>query len=99
MRDLERKIQVQWEKDRVFELDADVTHKEKYFGNFPFPYMNGALHLGHSYTLSKVEFAVQFQRMIGKRGLFPFAFHCTGMPIKASADKLRDELESKEKVF
>lgn len=25
--------------------------------------------------------------------LFPFAFHCTGMPIKACADKLKREME------
>ena len=31
--------------------------------------------------------------MDGKRVLFPFAFHCTGMPIKACADKLAREME------
>lgn len=31
--------------------------------------------------------------MKGKKCLFPFAFHCTGMPIKACADKLQRELE------
>ena len=33
------------------------------------------------------------QRLRGKRVLFPFAFHCTGMPIMASADKLKREME------
>jgi leucyl-tRNA synthetase len=61
-------------------------------GTFPYPYMNGRLHLGHSFTVSKVEFACAFQRLKGKRVLFPFGFHCTGMPIKACADKLRDEI-------
>ena len=28
--------------------------KPKYFGNFPYPYMNGMLHLGHAFTLTKV---------------------------------------------
>lgn len=27
---------------------------EKFFGNFPYPYMNGLLHLGHAFSLSKV---------------------------------------------
>jgi leucyl-tRNA synthetase len=31
--------------------------------------------------------------MKGKRSLFPFGFHCTGMPIKACADKLKVEVE------
>lgn len=54
--------------------------------------MNGTLHAGHSFTVSKVEFTAGFARMEGKRVLFPLGFHCTGMPIKACADKLRDEI-------
>ncbi|KAK6051627.1 hypothetical protein COOONC_10866 [Cooperia oncophora] len=52
-----------------------------------------ARHIGHTFTLSKCEFAVGYQRLIGKRCLFPFGFHCTGMPIKACADKLKREME------
>jgi leucyl-tRNA synthetase len=54
--------------------------------------MNGTLHAGHSFTVSKVEFTAGFAKMEGKRVLFPLGFHCTGMPIKACADKLRDEV-------
>lgn len=31
--------------------------------------------------------------MQGKRTIFPLGFHCTGMPIKACADKLVREIE------
>lgn len=60
--------------------------------NFPYPYMNGRLHLGHAFSLTKAEFTARFQRLLGKNVLFPFAFHCTGMPIQAAANKLRDEI-------
>lgn len=44
--------------------------------------MNGSLHLGHAFTISKIEFAAGYERMLGKRALFPHGFHVTGMPIK-----------------
>lgn len=44
--------------------------------------MNGSLHLGHAFTVSKIEFAAGFERMRGKRALFPMGLHCSGMPIK-----------------
>lgn len=37
---------------------------------------------------------MRYQRLKGKRVLFPFGFHCTGMPIKACADKLKREMET-----
>lgn len=52
---------------------------------FPYPYMNGRLHLGHLFTISKADFAVYYQRMKGKQAIFPFSFHVTGMPIKVSS--------------
>lgn len=67
---------------------------EKYLVTFPYPYMNGRLHLGHTFCISKAEFSARYQRLKGKRVLFPFGFHCTGMPIKACADKLKREMET-----
>lgn len=67
---------------------------EKYLVTFPYPYMNGYLHLGHAFSMSKAEFQVRYQRQRGKRALWPFAFHCTGMPIQAAANRLKSEIES-----
>lgn len=64
-----------------------------------YPYMNGTLHAGHAFTWSKVEFMIGFERMRGKRTLFPQGYHCTGMPIKAAADKLAREIELFGKLF
>ena len=83
--------------NKVFEVNAPAEGEDagagKFLVTFPYPYMNGRLHLGHAFSLTKAEFAVGFQRMRGKRALFPFGFHCTGMPIKACADKLKNEYE------
>jgi leucyl-tRNA synthetase len=69
-----------------FETNQDMKKLQeqypKWFGTFPYAYMNGSFHLGHAFTISKVEFAAGFERMRGKRVLFPVGYHATGMPIK-----------------
>lgn len=79
----EIEIQALWERERVFEADAADDGKEKFIVTFPFPYSNGHLHIGHAFSLTKSVFRAQFERHMGKNVLFPFAFHCTGMPIQA----------------
>ncbi|XP_073932831.1 leucine--tRNA ligase, cytoplasmic isoform X1 [Castor canadensis] len=97
LKKIEKEIQQKWDTEKVFEVNASNlekhTSKNKYFVTFPYPYMNGRLHLGHTFSLSKCEFAVGYQRLKGKSCLFPFGLHCTGMPIKACADKLKREIE------
>jgi len=92
---IQREAQKRWEEADVFKAEAGAetpAEGEKFFGNFPYPYMNGTLHLGHAFSLSKLEFASAYYRLKGRNVLFPFGFHCTGMPIKACADKLDREI-------
>lgn len=108
LKSLEQKYQMQWAESKAFEIDSPMTTEQgledlspaeirekfpKWLGTFPFPYMNGSLHLGHAFSLSKVDFFDGYQRMLGKRAVFPLGFHATGMPIRASADKLIREIE------
>lgn len=91
LRNIELKIQEKWAEEKIYESNMDES-REKYFITFPYPYMNGRLHLGHAFSLTKAEFTARFQRILGKNVLFPFGFHCTGMPIQASANKLKEEI-------
>jgi len=75
-------------------MSFEEKNESKYFCTFPYPYMNGYLHLGHAFSMSKCEFQIRYQRQKGKRGLWPFAFHCTGMPIQAAANRLKREIET-----
>lgn len=78
-------------------IEAEVDHsRPKYMATFPYPYMNGKLHLGHLYSLSKADFYSYFKRLEGFNVLLPFSFHCTGMPISASAYKLQQEIDGRE---
>ena len=76
-------VQKLWEESKVYESDASAEQKEKFIVTFPYPYSNGMLHIGHAFSLTKAVFRAQFERHMGKNVLFPFAFHCTGMPIQA----------------
>ncbi|KAG8531134.1 uncharacterized protein KY384_004492 [Bacidia gigantensis] len=109
---IEKKYQKAWQDAGVFNATppsssetVDLSPSEirkkfpKYFAIFAYPYMNGRLHAGHSFTISKVEFTCGFNRMEGKRVLFPLGFHCTGMPIKACADKLVSDVQKFGKNF
>lgn len=68
---IEREVQEKWKNDKIFEQDAPTEKRknaeEKFFCNFPYPYMNGRLHLGHTFSLAKCEFAVRYQRLQGKK--------------------------------
>eukprot|EP00993_Chasmostoma_nieuportense_P007393 NODE_81_length_3361_cov_87.229437_g75_i0.p1 GENE.NODE_81_length_3361_cov_87.229437_g75_i0~~NODE_81_length_3361_cov_87.229437_g75_i0.p1 ORF type:complete len:1054 (+),score=260.59 NODE_81_length_3361_cov_87.229437_g75_i0:105-3266(+) len=92
---IEKKYQEEWEEARLFEVDPSPDPEcSKYFMTFPYPYMNGLLHLGHAFSFSKTEFSVGYHRLKGKRVLMPFGFHVTGMPIAACAQKLRNEMDT-----
>lgn len=56
---IEQEVQEKWESSKIFEVDAPSTPKksddEKFFVTFPYPYMNGRLHLGHTFSISKAE--------------------------------------------
>ncbi|KAI9592671.1 hypothetical protein BDF19DRAFT_450584 [Syncephalis fuscata] len=106
LRSFEPVAQSIWKKKRVFEQNAPTVDdcsaddgdamrafQEKFLVTFPYPYMNGRLHLGHAFTFTKAEFATGYMLLKGRRALFPFGLHCTGMPIKACADKLKREIE------
>lgn len=88
----ELKWQDRWIQAKIFE--SDRSEKKKYFINFPIPYVNGAPHLGHGYSLMKAEVMARYQRMLGKNVLFPFAFHATGEPIAGMAKRISANDES-----
>ena len=101
--EIEKNIQKYWEEEKPYESNApndinvsfEEKNKQKYFMTFPYPYMNGSLHVGHAFSLSKNDFQNRFQHLKGKNTLWPFSFHCTGMPIPACAKILKEEIEFK----
>jgi leucyl-tRNA synthetase len=68
LREIERTMQAEWAKnpekyefrqateDYTTKMTVEEKNKEKYLVTFPYPYMNGYLHLGHAFSMSKAEF-------------------------------------------
>lgn len=53
---IEKSVQEAWNAENIFQEDAPFgENQEKYMVTFPYPYMNGRLHLGHTFSLSKCE--------------------------------------------
>jgi len=87
-RKIEEKWRREWEKAKIFEADPDPKRK-KCFVTFPYPYMNGPLHLGHAFTATRVDVYARYKRMRGFNTLFPWAWHWTGEPIIGAALRIR----------
>ncbi|KAJ7952521.1 Leucine--tRNA ligase, cytoplasmic [Quillaja saponaria] len=58
LREIEVKVQEWWEEKDVFRAEScekSPAPGEKFFGNSPFPYMNGYLHLGLAFSASHFQ--------------------------------------------
>jgi leucyl-tRNA synthetase len=59
---LEKEAQEMWWNARAYEAEPNPD-KQSYMATFPYPYMNGRLHLGHLFTITKAEFMIRYQRL------------------------------------
>jgi leucyl-tRNA synthetase len=84
---IEEKWQKKWEAAHIFEADPDPKRK-KIFVTFPYPYMNGPLHVGHTFTATRVDVYARFKRMQGYNVLWPWAWHWTGQPLLGASTRV-----------
>jgi leucyl-tRNA synthetase len=85
---MEKKWQKRWRKDKIFEVDPDPKRK-KFFLTVPYPYVNGALHIGHGRTYTIGDVIARYKRMQGFNVLYPMASHMTGTPIQGMVDRIK----------
>jgi leucyl-tRNA synthetase len=87
-----------WNEKRVFDAEP-VSGKKKVFVTFPFPYMNGPLHIGHCFSSTRCDVYARFKRMQGYNVLFPWAWHWTGESIPGMSYRLSQGDENAKKAF
>jgi len=85
---IEEKWQKKWEEARIFEAEPEQK-KKKCFVTFPYPYMNGPLHVGHGFTATRVDVYARLKRMQGYNVLFPWAWHWTGQPLAGASERVK----------
>jgi leucyl-tRNA synthetase len=88
LKEIEERWQKTWEEAKIFEADPDPNRK-KCFVTFPYPYMNGPLHVGHGFTATRVDAYARFKRMQGYNVLFPWAWHWTGQPLAGASERVK----------
>jgi leucyl-tRNA synthetase len=84
---IQEKVLRDWEQARIFEADPDPS-KEKFFITVAYPYPNSPQHIGHARTYTITDVHARYLRMRGYNVLFPMAFHYTGTPILAMAERI-----------
>lgn len=90
--ELAKKWSERWEREKTYEARPSKT--PKYFITFPFPYVNGAPHVGHAYSCFRADVFARFKRLQGYNVLFPQGFHATGEPIVGAQKRLQNDDEN-----
>jgi leucyl-tRNA synthetase len=84
---IEQRVSKLWEKEGAGASNPDK--REKRFITAAFPYPNSPQHIGHGRTYTITDVYARHLRMKGYNVLFPMAFHVTGTPILAMADRIK----------
>lgn len=86
-KEIEKKWQDRWLKEKCFEADNKST-KEKYYLLVEFPYPSGSgLHVGHVRSYTALDSMARLKRMQGYNVLFPMGWDAFGSPAEQYAIK------------
>ncbi len=75
-----------WAEHDIYAFD-DAGSGPTYTIDTPPPTVSGELHVGHCYSYSQADVLARFQRMRGKRVLYPMGFDDNGLPTERFVEK------------
>src|SRR3990167_2018757 len=94
---LDKKWQTKWAAAKLFDVDPDK--RRKFFTSNVIPYVNGNVHIGHSYTFTRTDVYARFKRMQGFNTLMAQGFHATGEPIVGTVERLQKNDKSQIETY
>jgi len=87
-REAEPKWQAKWKEWGIYRFDPE-SDKEVYSIDTPPRYASGALHLGHAYGYTVIDFAARYKRLRGCNVFFPLCFDVNGTPVEVRVEKVK----------
>lgn len=87
-REAEPKWQAKWKEWEIYRFDP-ASKKEVFSIDNPPRYASGALHLGHAYGYTAIDFAARYRRLRGYNVFFPLCFDVNGTPVEVRVEKVK----------
>ncbi|MCX6709704.1 MAG: valine--tRNA ligase, partial [Candidatus Woesearchaeota archaeon] len=82
----EKKWQLFWEKEEVFKFNPK-SKKPVYSIDTPPPTVSGAMHMGHAFGYSQMDFIARYHIMKGENVFYPFGFDDNGLATERFVEK------------
>lgn len=86
-RESEPKWQAKWREWAIYRFDPN-SDREVFSIDNPPRYASGALHLGHAYGYTVIDFVARYKRLKGYNVFFPLCFDVNGTPVEVRVEKV-----------
>jgi len=87
-REAEPKWQAKWKEWGIHRWDP-ASDRPVFSIDNPPRYASGALHLGHAYGYTVIDFAARYKRLRGFNVFFPLCFDVNGTPVEVRVEKVK----------